>query len=147
MTTNFSKHFVTRLRSVTDPDSAYVTLADDRPDWLQDAVRAAHQGTLPNDWIYAECRAAVEAFDDNGGDIDEDAAHEYVDGRVEVMTKELFQWAADFCLTDTWASAEEEAADAGLPEMMDSRIAAVQYAAVRHIAETMFEACREHAGA
>ena len=137
MTTNFASHFVTETR---EGNETYTTLADGRPDWLHDAVRDAHQGALPNDWIYSECNAAVEAFD--AGDLaDEDAVNEYVDGRVDVYTKELYQWAADFCLTETFAAAEQEARDMGLPEETEKRLQCIQYAAIRHIADTMREAC------
>lgn len=142
MATNFSKHFTTQFRNDSDPESGYVTLKGGRPDWLQDAVRQAHRGTLPNDWIYQECRAAVEAFD-AGNLTDEDSAHEYTDIRVDPMTKSLFQWAADFCLTETWSSAHEEARDMGMPDDIEKQIAAVQYAAILHIAETMLEACEK----
>ena len=140
MTTNFASHFITKTR---ENGKTFVTLADDRPDWLQEAVREAHQGTLPSDWIYAECKAAAEAFDEGVLDNceDDDSVHEYVDGRVDVYTQALYQWAADFCTTETFSAAEQEAKDMGLPEETEKRIACIQYAAIRHIADTMREAC------
>jgi hypothetical protein len=137
MTTTFASHFKTETRA----DGAhYVTLVEGKPEWLQEAVREAHQGTLPSDWIYAECKAAVEAFD--AGELaDEDAVFDHVEGRVDVYTKSLYQWAADFCLTGTWASAEQEATDMGLPDETEKRIAAIQYAAIRHVADAMRDAC------
>jgi len=138
-TTSYASHFETKTRTSGEK---FVTLADSRPGWLHEAVRTAHQGTLPNDWIYAECEAAALAFDDGQLD-DEDDVHMYVDGRIDIYTKDLYQWAADFCLTDTWAEAEVEARDMGLPEETEKRIACIQYAAIRHIAETMREACME----
>ena len=145
--TNFVSHFIAKVRDKTNSDGAaesFITLADDRPEWLQTAVRETHQGTLPNDWIYEECRAAVEAFDEgtlddseeNDGDV-----HAYADSRVDVYTKALYEWAADFCLTETWSTAEQEAKDMGLPEETTKRIVFIQYAAIRHIADTMRQAC------
>ena len=95
-------------------------------------------------WVYKECRAAAEAFDEgvlddseeNDGDV-----HAYADSRVDVYTKALYEWAADFCLTETWSAAEQEAKDMGLPEETTKRIAFIQYAAIRHIADTMRGAC------
>lgn len=148
---NLASHFVTRTRSdyVT-----YVTLTDDAPAWLKDAVREAHHGALPNDWIYAECKAAVEAFDEGtfaGSDEDDDCVHDHADSRVEVYTQALYQWAADHCLTDIFAAAKQEAMDVGLPEDTEDQIKSVQYAAIRHVADTMRQAClaaaREQAGA
>src|SRR5215472_11134227 len=106
MPTNYAIHF---QRQNADHGTERVVLAEGRPEWLYDAVRDAHQGTLPNDWIYEECRAAVKAFDDEVLTDDDDSDHEYADGRVDTYTKDLFQWAANFCLTDTWAEAEQEA--------------------------------------
>jgi hypothetical protein len=141
MSTNFASYFKTGRR---EGGEAFSTLVDDRPDWLQEAVREAHQGTLPHDWIYAECRAAVESF--VAGDLDdEDSVHEFAEGRVDVYTKNLYQWAADFCLTETFGFAEQEARDMGLPEETERRLACIQYAALRHIADVMFRACTEAA--
>lgn len=145
MTTHFAAHFETKPR----PDFSvragepFTTLKDDAPPWLKEAVREAHQGDLPLDWIYAECAAAAEAID--AGDLDladaDDDVHAHADSRVDVYTKQLYQWAADHCLTDTWASAEQEARDMGLPEETEQRIRAIQYAAVRHVADVMKQAC------
>lgn len=123
-----------------DNGERFVTLTDERPEWLQDAVRDAHRGTMPNDWIYDECRAAVEAFEDQTIE-DEDDVHEYVDGRVDVYTKALYQWAADFCLTDTWSEAEVEAAEFGEIPETERLIAQIQYCVIRYIAEVMRNAC------
>jgi hypothetical protein len=135
-----ASHFETKTR---DSGESFVTLNDTAPDWLKEAIREAHNGTLPTDWIYSECRAAVEAFDE-GSLSDEDDVHSHADGRVDVYTKDLYQWAADFCLTDTWSSAEAEASDMGMPDETERRIAVIQYAAIRHIADTMRYACDEH---
>jgi hypothetical protein len=138
-----SDYFVSGTR---DNGETFVTLRDDRPEWLQDAVRDAHRGTLPNDWIYAECLAAVEAYDDSTivDDAGDDGGmHEYADSRVDVYTKELYRWAAAVCLTDTWAEAEAEARETGMPEETERRIACIQYHAIRYIAEVMRNACAD----
>lgn len=144
MSTNFASHFVTKTRE-SGKSHAYVTLTDDAPEWLKNAVSEAHQGTLPNDWICAECFAAVEAVDSGALDVedeDDDDVHSYADSQVDVYTQELFQWAADFCLTDTFAAAKQEAHDMGMRDGdLEKQIAVVQYAAIRHIADTMKQAC------
>lgn len=134
MTTNFASHFVIKTReSKHVGGESFVTLATDAPQWLATAVRDAHQGTLPNDWIYAECRAAALAFDEGALDDseDDDSVHEHVDGQVDVYTQALYQWAADFCLTETFSTAEQEARDMGLPEETEKRLMSIQYAAIR----------------
>jgi hypothetical protein len=132
-----SDYFETRTR---DSGENFIALKDEHPKWLQEAVRDAHQGSLPNDWIYVECRAACEAIDE--GDISEDETHDYADGRVDVYTKDRYQWATEMCLTDLYAAAESEAEDMGYEEHENiaHRIAVVQYHAIRSIAETMLAA-------
>jgi hypothetical protein len=148
MTTAFARHFAAKTRTKTginNGDEIFITLADDAPPWLKEAVREAHQDTLPSDWIYAECQAATLAFDEGSLDDseDDDCVHEHTDSRIDTATKDLYQWAADFCLTDTFAAAEEEATDMGMLEEKETvkRIMSVQYAAIRYIADTMRQAC------
>jgi hypothetical protein len=132
--------FVTGKR---DNGESFTTLRDDRPEWLQDAVREAHAGDFPNDWIYSECRAACEAID--AGDLsDDDNLHEHADSRVDVYTRHLYQWAADFCLSDTWANAESEADDMGTEGSALQRITTVQYCARATIARIMLSAAQEN---
>jgi hypothetical protein len=144
-----------------DNGETFFTLTDEAPRWLLEAVRDAHQGTIPNDWIWAECAAACEAIDSWGPKFEDDIVN-YADSRVDVYTKELYQWAADFCLTTTWANAEEEAteigfavgetigeflgriAEPGTPLKMEFIIRSVQYCAIRYIADVMVNAAKEN---
>lgn len=116
-------------------------LTEERPDWLYDAVVAAHQGDFPNDWIYSECRAACEAIDDGSLSSDDDV-HEYADSRVDVYTHDLASWYADMCSSTTYATAEEEAHDLGAidGEAIDHRLKIVQYVALSYIARTILDA-------
>src|SRR5208282_5617155 len=100
--------------------ASFVRVKADAPAWVLEAVRKAHQGVLPSDWVFAECQAAAEAIDgfdaEDGADGLEDWATgdwitEHTDGRVDVYTKVLFQWATDFCLSEVFADAEERAVD------------------------------------
>ena len=102
-----SQWFETRKRAGGASDESFVTLKDETPDWLQAAVRDAHKGDLPNDWVFAECEAACNAIDDDS--LSSDDTHDYTDGRVDIYTKDLFCWATDMCLSRTWSDAEEEA--------------------------------------
>ena len=120
----------------------FVTLRDDAPEWLQDAIREAHQGTMPNDWIYAECEAAWDAYTDQEARPDE---HEHADGRVDVYTKALYQWAADMCLTDLYSEAEQSAAELGPEGDMSQRLTSLQYCAIEMIAATIWDAIEANA--
>lgn len=129
---------------------AFVTLQEGAPDWLIGAVREAHDGALPNDWVYAECFAVCEAIDDGAltvsPEIDDDMEdfHGYVDARVDIYIKDRFRWALDMCLTELFANAEERATELCSEAMpMADRLGAVQYAAIERIAEAMLEAVRE----
>ena len=117
----------------------FVTLRDDAPEWLQDTIREAHFGAFPNDWIYAECEAAFDAYQDQGERPD---THEHADGRVDVYTKDLYHWAEDMCLTDLFSEAEERATEFGPPNNSSvlGVLRVVQYCAIEMIAAVMFDA-------
>lgn len=123
-----------------------VTTTDDRPEWLQGAIREAHTGDLPHDWIYAECQAVCEAIDDGTFKDEvlgyqEDAIHEFADSRVEVYTKARYEWAAEFCLTYTYAEAEGEDTDNGGDSSdVAEKLGRVQYYACARIARVILEA-------
>jgi hypothetical protein len=121
---------------------SFVALKYDAPQWLLNAVRGAHQGSMPNDWIFAECEAACITF---SAGTSSDDTFDYCDARVDVYTKNLFSWATEMCLTDTWSSAEEEADELGYSEddgIVD-RIRKIQFSAIRYIAEVMIQACED----
>lgn len=129
---------------------AFVTLKEDAPGWFRDAVYEAHGGMFPNDWVYAECFAACEAIDDGvftpGPDIEDDMEgfDGYVDSRVDIYTKDRFQWAADMCLTDLFAEAEERATElCSDATPLADRLGAVQYAAIERVAHAMLDAICE----
>jgi hypothetical protein len=123
--------------------SRAVTLSDNRPDWLHDAIRDAHASDLPNDWIYEECEAACDAIDE-GSLTDEDSIHEHADSRVDVYTQARYQWAAQFCVSTTYADAEAEALDVGPIHDTVTHLGVVQYYACARIARTILEAYDEH---
>lgn len=140
-TIKLGSFFVTRKR---DNGETFVALTDDRPEWLLDAVHEAHGSDLPNDWIYRECEATCDAIDE-GWLTDEDNVHEFANGRVDIYTRDLYQWAADMCLSDTYASAESEAGDI-LGDESDTikRLSAIQYCAIQAIARAMLSAWEEN---
>lgn len=121
----------------TENPRKIVTLIDDAPQWLKDAVRDAHQGDMPNDWIYAECAAAFDAIEEG---LDEDNLHSHVDSQVDIYTKNLFQWAADMCLTSTYSEAEASMIEMCAPTDTLDRIRGTQYAAILYIDECMLRA-------
>jgi len=133
-----ASHFCTRKRGKGPAAVSFVTLRASHPEWLQDAVYAAHGGDLPNDWTYAECLAAVEGID--SGDLTEDNLGEYADGRVDIYTSARFEWAsAHFATID-----DDRVQELCAPETsIADRIGVAQYIAIEAIASTMLAAARE----
>ena len=153
MKPEMSKWFETAKRAEgqhkDESDATFVRVVEGAPAWVLEAVRKAHQGTLPSDWVFAECAAAAEAIDDcdddalaceDGGDWITDHAGE----RVDVYTKVLFQWATDFCLTEIFGDAEEHAEGMFDPHADTSkRLGVIQFCAIESIVRTMLEAFNE----
>ena len=82
--------FETRTR---DDDTTYTTLKDGRPDWVQDAVREAHCGMLPDvDRIYRLCRDTFMFI--HGNDATEDDQSEFAEQAVDVYTMNRLRWLA-----------------------------------------------------
>lgn len=136
--------FVRLERAPESPADRAVTIADSAPAWVREGVEAAHDGTLPNDWIYQECEAAFDAIQDGSlNRSDDGSVHEWADSRVDVYTQARFQWAAAFCLQSLYASAEDAARDMGGDKSdVGEYIGVVQYCALCRIAEAMLEAKR-----
>lgn len=125
---------------------SFVTLKEGRPEWLYEAVREAHDGSFPCDWVYEECRAACGAIDDTelgSGREEADELHEYADARVDIYTKDLYAWAAEFCTSSLFAAAKEKAEEMSPPDDVENRISLIQFFAIKRIASTMLDAWRE----
>lgn len=79
--------FTTRTR---DNGSTFVTLEDNAPEWLRDAVREAHDGEMPNDWRFETCRAIWQGLAETP-DVDHS---ELADSLVDIYTADLLAWMA-----------------------------------------------------
>lgn len=142
-----ASHFVTKKRGRGPKAASFVTLrVTDSP--MREAVYSAHNGDMPNDWIYVQCLAACEAID--AGDIPladaegtADAVHEYADRSVDIYTRDIYQWAADMCQSATFANAETEAEDRGdLPLATEDRFKLLQCCAIEAIVWNMLAFAR-----
>lgn len=71
----------------------YWRLTDDAPDWMQEAVYAAHDDELPDDWRYAMCAGIWSELQTYDGDLD-DFVHEVADGLTPVYYYDVIQWLA-----------------------------------------------------
>jgi hypothetical protein len=81
--------FTTRTRQSSG--ESYVSLKDERPDWVHDAVRAAHGDTLPDDYIYSWAQDAFAAIGNAEGSNLDDVASEFAES-VDVYTGDLMRW-------------------------------------------------------
>lgn len=136
-----SQYFIRGKRESGQP---FTKLSDDAPEWLRDAVQEAHSTDLPNDWIFEQCRDAAFAWDDElfNGRYPEDAVHEHADSNVDVYTSDLYRWAADMCLSHTFANAEYDLEGMGGEGETVKRLMGLQYCSIRHITQTVVDACR-----
>lgn len=136
------KYFTSRKRANGEN---YYTLTDDAPEILKSAVRNAHFGDLPNDWVYDVAAEAWQEATRHG--LTSEDVPQYADGLVSVYTKEIYQWAADMCLTYTYSAAKDMAEDCGaLTGDPEKQLRAIQYFATEAIVQAMVDAHVELAG-
>lgn len=120
-------------------------LSESAPEWVRDAVREAHVGTLPNDWVYSVCKNFFDVYDPESVKDPYGFAHEFADRQVNIYTNTLAQWYADNCLTSFMAQADEELEELGLNHgHLSDQIKALQHIAIRRIAEIIIEACQNN---
>lgn len=125
-----------------DSGATCVRMVDDAPEWLTDAVRAAHLGDFPNDWIYEQCRNVCDAIDD-GAISDSDSVSQWADGAADIYTSDLFAFAKDMFHTYTFSNGEELARDVGGDSdrvSISEQIGRVQYFAIEAIAQSILSA-------
>jgi len=53
-----------------DNGDSFYTLSDKAPEWLKEAVQEAHDGMLPDDYIFEWCTEAYHAYEDYNGNLD-----------------------------------------------------------------------------
>lgn len=78
-----------------DNGQTFHKLKADAPEWMTDAVHAAHGDMMPDDWRYQAIRAAALDMADLSDDDDpDDLAHERCDGLTDIYTADLTAWLA-----------------------------------------------------
>lgn len=83
--------------AVRQNGSKYVRLHDGRPQWMQDAVREAHNGLMPDDQKYRMIQEVADAMAGIDPDDDPDpdgSLNEQLDGLVDVYNTDLADWLA-----------------------------------------------------
>lgn len=131
--------------TVTRTERSFSTLTDQAPLWLKTAVREAHQGKLPDDWVYGICRQVCEELIAHAdGPPDSDQIHEFADSLVEVYTSEVYDWAAGMCNSTLFATAQDEWSDCSSPDNGPDDpctwLKQIQFFAIRAIVQTICDA-------
>lgn len=122
-----AKAFSDSFKTFTRHDgSRYVSLVEDAPGWMREAVYEVHQDRGPNDWVYEHCSYLVERIAECDRALDVDSC-EIADALVDVYTTNLTAWLASH--PDNVALCDEAVSE-GLIEAdapMARRIAVAQY--------------------
>lgn len=88
-------YFQTKTR---ENGETFYALADDAPEWVDDAVRDCHDGELPNDWRYTIIADLFEQLLENPDD-------EYAGaGLVDIYNRDLAQWLAGNLYRDSYCT-------------------------------------------
>lgn len=92
---DFARAFERRTR---EDGAEFLALKSGSPEWIGEAIQAAHGDFLPNDWSYKLIAAVVEDVaerlrDDPAADLD-DMRPEVIDQAIPVYTADRLQWLA-----------------------------------------------------
>lgn len=98
-----------------DNGDTFYCLQDGSPEWMTDAIRAAHDSAnmLPDDWRYDAIREAAGVIED--ADDFADAGDQFADG-VDVYNGALLSWAASHL--SRMAYCDEAMSEYGKPESL-----------------------------
>lgn len=147
----FASSFETRQR---DTGEEFVCLVDGSPDWMRDAIREAHGGRMPCDYLYRACKAAVDHFaetlEESGREMlddSHDAAFDFAESFVSVYHADRFAWLADHLdnhqLVDQMREEGMVDEEAPISDMVAAGMATQAEAVFERIAEAIEEAAEE----
>jgi hypothetical protein len=89
----FAAAFTTRTVIRNGTETQLYTLRDSAPGWCTDIVRDAHDGRMPDDWIYEVCYGLAGNFADCT-ESPEDGPHGYANACCNDYTGALTAWLA-----------------------------------------------------
>ena len=131
--------------------TTFYKLRDGSPQWMTDAIHAAHGDILPLDWIYEHCHHVADKMTEYEPEQWDDSVSEWADSLVDVYNYDLARWLSlhlDFAEIVDEAVREYGHADQreeGRGIMGD--IAQGQYKLLEQIAWAMVNAVNEQAEA
>lgn len=133
--------FTTDTRS---DETTFYKLREGSPQWMTDAIHAAHGDILPMDWIYEHCNHIANMMTEYEAEQWDDSVLEWCDGLVDVYNADRARWLAlhlDFAGFVDEAVEEYGHSDQGV--MGD--IGMGQHKLLEQIAYALLEAVREQA--
>ncbi len=80
------------VQKTRDNGDTFYALADGSPEWMTDAIRAAHGDRLPDDTIYGVCKEVADALAD--ADESQDPRDVLLDIEPDIYTSGLTAWLA-----------------------------------------------------
>lgn len=102
-----SSFAVALISDKRDDGQSFIRLANGSPQWMNDAVRAAHNDMLPNDVRYSMISECADKLSDYLGEDEEDFDNvetgEIADSLVDIYNSDRLQWLssslyrADYC--------------------------------------------------
>lgn len=130
---------------------SFVKVKAGAPEWVRDAVYAAHEATGdrgPCDWVYALCESAAAMIEEHAAEDDAYAAvFEWADAQCDVYTGQLFAWmAAHACNRSLCDEAVEHLGSPGdkwSSAQVEKFIQAGQCYGASRVAEVLIEAVVE----
>ena len=133
-----------------DNGEAFYSLTDDRPDWLYEAVREAHDGEFPDDWRYKMCHSIACWLDDD--EPTEDNIFEFADGATDIYNADRLRWLASSLdrvdyVNDALAEGAGQDNRDGMQDKAFDLVAAIgwaQCAVIEQMARILFDAYSEH---
>lgn len=135
MTIEIQKHF--ELKQRDNGESFYSLKDNDKPEWLHDAIYQAHDGMLPDDYIYQWVYDAVCAYDDYDGDID----RVYGDLEGDIYNHALLKWLSSH--SDRVALVDETMEELEISSGLMSLIQIAQVREKERVYAVIFEAIKD----
>lgn len=138
--------FETRKRREGERDEeSFVSLKDNAPQWVKDAVYSAHGDFLPDDWRYDKIQDAFGAIHDASEDADTtEVGDEFADGAVDAYTHARLQWLASNLNRPGYCDEAREEGLIGEDSDLVQQIGMGQYMEAREIWGAVLEALCEH---
>ena len=126
--------------------TTFTKLRDGSPQWMTDAIHAAHGDILPLDWIYEQCGRMADKMTEYEPEQWDDSVSEWADSLVDVYNIDRARWLAlhlDFAGFVDEAVEEFGHSDQGV----FGDIAYGQFKLLEQIAYSMLSAVNEQAEA